>query len=50
MLAQILDSWTLFTSMLQGIISVLSLFFTMPLLPFTVLGLIGCCVKRQAFR
>jgi len=50
MLAEIIDSWMLFRSLLQGVLSVLSLFFTMPLLPFTVLGLIGCCVKRQAFR
>ncbi|MBQ4530159.1 MAG: hypothetical protein IJA36_06055 [Lachnospiraceae bacterium] len=49
MLADILDAGTLIYSFFRGFFPVFKLFFSMPLLPFTILGIIGFVFEKRKF-
>lgn len=54
MLHNMFNICDMFFNFIQGLLAfsipVIKFFFTMPMLPFTILGLIGFCIKKIARR
>lgn len=54
MLANLLDSWSIIQYGIQGFLipvkAAFEILFTMPFLPFTILGIITICFKKRLFR
>lgn len=54
MLHNMFNTCDIFLNAIQGLIAfsipVIKFFFTMPMLPFTILSLIGLCIKKIARR
>lgn len=50
MLHNIIDSWTIVVSIVQGICIALKPLFTMPCLPWTIIVIVISFFKKKAFR
>ena len=50
MLSNVFNTWDIICYMIKGVMPVVEMFFTMPLLPFTIFGIIGFFVKAKSHR